>query len=113
FCIILGNLLENALEACERTRESSKFIQVNAQISGKRMILLTVKNSADKPIQKKQGSFLSSKREGVGTGIISVENLAEKYNGLVNFKYENGVFIASVFLNPYGLLGGELSTKEA
>lgn len=100
FCIILGNLLENALEACERTSESPKFIEVNAQISGKQMILLTVKNSADKPIQKKQGSFLSSKREGRGTGIVSVENLAAKYNGVANFKYENGVFIASVFLNP-------------
>lgn len=100
FCIVLGNLIENAVEACDRMQKDPKFIQVSTRITGKRMLLLTVKNSADKPIQKKQGGLLSSKREGSGTGIVSVENLAVKYNGLANFKYENGIFTASVFLNP-------------
>lgn len=101
FCVVLGNLLENAVEACSRQKAEPRFLKLSAQISGKQMIAVTVKNSYEGEIQTLGESFLSSKeskREGIG--VASVRAVAEKYHGIAKFTYQDGVFQASVLLNP-------------
>ncbi len=101
FCVVLGNLLENAVEACSRQEAEPRFLKLSAKISGKQMIAVTVKNSYEGEIHKLGESFLSSKesdREGVG--VASVRAVAEKYHGIAKFTYQDGVFQASVLLNP-------------
>ena len=100
-CILLGNLLENAVDACITEPAESPFIQIHARVAGERAISITVDNSCPNPPVMKDGFFLSSKHSGNGTGTISIRNIAAQYNGIVDFKYESGVFYASVFLNPY------------
>ncbi len=99
-CVIFGNLIENALEACQREKSSDKFIRICGQVLGGSSISLTIDNSCEKrPIQEGK-EYVSSKRSEIGTGLISVKNIAEKYNGVTIFKYEDGIFFASVLLNP-------------
>lgn len=100
-CILLGNLLENAVDACIAEPAESPFIQIHARVAGERAISITVDNSCPNPPVMKDGFFLSSKHSSKGTGTISIRNIAAQYNGIVDFKYESGVFYASVFLNPY------------
>lgn len=100
FCTLLSNLLENALEACERMAEKPRFLKVTARMDGHHMLILVVENSFEHPITEKNGVFLSSKRKGSGIGIVSVRSIVKKYNGLLKMEYENGVFCANVFLNP-------------
>ena len=97
-CLVLSNLLENALEACLRTTPTRRQIQVTAYLHGERLLLIEVENTFDGEIKEKNGIFSSSKRRGNGIGIQSVEHLAEKNGGASTFTHEDGVFSAKVML---------------
>ncbi len=97
-CLVLSNLLENALEASLKIELSRRQIKAAAYLHTERMILLTVENTFEGEIKRKKGVFQSTKREGDGIGIQSVCRIAEKNGGYSSFCYENGVFCADVIL---------------
>lgn len=98
--IVLGNLIENAVEACERQTEGKKFISIAAKTENDRMFI-QISNSFDGSIRKQGDSFLSSKRqEGSGIGLRSVVAIAKKYSGLSSFNCDGNVFKARVLLYP-------------
>lgn len=100
FCVVLSNLLENALEASKHTQVSRRFICVKAKLHSSHVILLLVKNAYDGVIKETDGVFQSSKtkRQGTGIGLQSVHHIAEKNGGYSKFQYENGEFFAHVML---------------
>ena len=95
-CVVLGNLLENAVEACRRM-DGGRFIRANSMVKGT-ALFITIDNSHSGRITKNGDTFMSSKREGEGIGISSVKAIAQKYDGEVRFDAEDGVFKASVML---------------
>jgi len=96
-CIVFGNLLENALEACRRQSEETPFITVSAALVGD-YVVIAVDNSFEEEISKDNEVFLSSKRDGKGVGITSIQAVAEKYQGQAKFEFLDNVFRASVML---------------
>ena len=97
-CVVFGNCLKNAVEACGRLPRGEGFITVKAQFDGD-MLGFTVDNSFDGEIRKDGDLFLSGKREGAGIGIASVRAVARKYGGLTRFEAKDGAFQASVLLS--------------
>ncbi len=97
-CVILSNLLENALEASLHTKVSKRNVHVRAHMHSEHVILLTVENTFDIEPKEKNGIFQSSKRRGEGTGIRSVVRIVDKTGGYSRFSYENGVFFADIML---------------
>lgn len=96
-CEVLGNLLENAVEACQNVKETSPFIHLRSECT-KNHLVLTIDNSCSaKPIQQ-NGRFLSTHHEGYGIGTCSVRTIAEQTGGTAEFSYKDGVFFASVLL---------------
>lgn len=100
FCTILGNLLANAVEACLRQVSGTSFISINIGQAGQSMITISIRNTYTHEIRCQEGRFLSSKRQDFGTGTASVQALAEHYHGILNYTYGNGIFEASLLLNP-------------
>lgn len=99
-CALLGNLLENAVEACkELTKKeltkASPFIRVCGECR-QYSIILTVDNPCQNEPKQENGRFLSTKHHGYGTGTYSVKATAEKNGGTVKFEYKEGIFYASV-----------------
>lgn len=104
FCVLLGNLLENALDACQTGRSESKtsqpFIRVCAIQTGTSTLSITVDNtSAFKPTWINE-KLVSTKAAGSGIGTESIRMIAEQYRGDARFEWKDGVFYASVMLNP-------------
>lgn len=97
--VLLGNMFENALEACERQTSGRHFIQAKGAMVSGNMLAITVKNSFDHEIHKVGDAFISSKRDAKGIGTESIRIIAERYNGLAKFKINEGVFEASVLLS--------------
>lgn len=97
-CVVVGNLLENAVEACGRMTEGKRFIRVSSGLEYG-ILTLTADNSFAGQVRKQEGAFLSSKRPGEGTGISSVLAVAQKHGGSARFEEGGGVFQASVYLN--------------
>lgn len=100
FCSILGNLLSNAVEACISQESGTPSLTVNIGQSGSSMITISIRNSYSHEIRQQDGRFLSTSRGEPGIGTVSVRRLAERYHGISTFTYGNGIFEASVLLNP-------------
>ena len=96
--MLLGNLLENALNACHEL-DGARFIRVNARQTGTSMLSIAIDNSSKKPVEL-NGRLMSTKHEGMGTGTESVRLIAQRYGGDAKFHWDDGVFYASVILNP-------------
>lgn len=96
-CLVLSNLLENALEASLRTVPDRR-LRVTAYLHAERLLLIEVENAFDGEVMEKGGVFRSSKRKGNGVGIRSVRHIAEKTGGASTFTYQSGVFSARVML---------------
>ena len=97
-CVIFGNLLENAVEACERRPAGETFIRVSAGPSVG-TFAVTVENSLDRAPQRNASGLFSSKGPRMGVGTASVRATAKKYGGTASFEAEGGVFRASVILH--------------
>lgn len=97
-CLVLSNLLENALEASLHTEISKRHIMVQAYLHSDHIVLLSVENAFDNTIKEKNGVFQSSKRHGDGVGIQSVRRIAEKNKGYSRFTYNDGIFTANIML---------------
>lgn len=85
-CIIVGNLLDNAIEACEAAAEGA-FIRVYLGVH-KEMLYISVQN-ADNGEKKKRGT---------GQGLSRIDKIANKYGGNVNRQREPGVYSTEVML---------------
>ncbi|MEI3182622.1 MAG: GHKL domain-containing protein [Lachnospiraceae bacterium] len=104
FCVLLGNLLENALDACQtghpESETSQPFIRVCAIQTGTSTLSITVDNtSVFKPTWINE-KLVSTKAAGSGIGTESIRMIAEQYRGDARFEWKDGVFYASVMLNP-------------
>ena len=97
-CLVLSNLLENALEASIRTAPDRRQIKITAYLHAERLLLIEVENAYDGEIREKDGVFQSSKRKGNGVGIQSIQHIVEKSGGASTFTYQNGAFCAKVML---------------
>lgn len=98
-CVIFGNVLENALEACSKITVSNKFIKISSQFINNKLYI-AVDNSFEGPLKLKNGIYLSQKRkEEAGIGMLSVMGMAKKYDGETSFKVVDRTFCVSILLN--------------
>lgn len=100
-CIVLGNLLENAVEACGRMNTGERFISLKISQTTSTTLVILIENSYEGCLKTApDGSFLSSKAQNRhGIGIPSVLDTARKYDGIHRFQCENQVFKVSLLLN--------------
>lgn len=95
-CVIFGNMLENAIEACEKVEEGKRFINLSSQINGSMMFITMDNSCAPDTLREQNGTYLSSKSGGYGQGLKSIASMAERHNGSVTFKSEGSVFKTNV-----------------
>ncbi len=96
--VVLGNLLENAVEACVN-EGSGSLVSVRGKKDDTAVFFKIVNTCSHPPKQDKSGRYLSSKRKAYGIGISSVQSIAQQYNGMMKAHWENGTFTVSVLLS--------------
>lgn len=98
-CIIIGNLLDNATEACVKLPdEADRFIRIYIDIL-KEQLYISVTNAVGGSIRKSGNVYLSSKeKEGHGFGLMRVDKITDKYGGFINRQSEEGVFATEIML---------------
>jgi hypothetical protein len=109
-CVIVGNLLENALEACARMTGGDRFIRAYSAVENGALSIM-VENSFDGYVLSEGGAFMSRKADGAtppreGIGILSVRAVCAKYGGLADFAATGGVWKASALVDMEGGLSG-------
>lgn len=99
-CVLIGNLLENAMDACSASFPQKSILRIHIHQTGNSMLTLTVDNSCTAPPVTDSGTLLSSKHPGSGIGTESVRVIAKRYHGDARFEWRDGIFYVSVLLNP-------------
>lgn len=97
--IILGNLLDNAVEAAEKCEKSERYVKVRIH-NLNNMLLLSVENSSGEIPQLKNGTFISNKQDKRmhGLGIESVRRIVETYDGEIHFQYTENFFQVQILI---------------
>ncbi len=96
--IIFGNLLDNAIESCEKVMDN-KFIHLTTRYE-QGTIFILLKNSCNGKINKNGEQFISDKPNPQmhGIGLQSIRTAVSKYNGEMKIQYNNTVFETSILL---------------
>ena len=81
-----------------RDTGKQKFIKLRIKQRNKSTLLILVDNTCKTPVIFHEGIPMSSKREEFGIGTASVQSIAARYGGDVQFEQKEGVFCASVLL---------------
>lgn len=98
-CAILGNLLDNAIEACI-VEDASKPRAVAVRISSKRdFLIIRISNTVSKNPLLQNPKFISTKN-GVehGVGLTSVRMAIAPYQGVMEHYFKDGLFNVLVTL---------------
>lgn len=95
-CIIIGNLLDNAIEACEKLTEIEKKIDLEL-MQRDDYLTCNIENTYDSTIKIVEGTSKSNKVMH-GIGLKSIEEIAEKYNGAVDIRKKGDLFCVTVIL---------------
>lgn len=100
--VILGNLLENAIEASSQTDE--KLLNVSIQLK-QGVLKIEIENSFNslslkEKREKGRTSLLTTKKEKRehGIGLKSVQKIVEKYNGIIHIHKQNNRFHVELIL---------------
>lgn len=98
-CTVIGNLLDNAMEAVLRqSEEDERFIRVFIGIL-KEQLYISVYNSTGGKLKKNKNTYISTKTgKNHGFGLLSVDRIVKKYKGFINRQNEEGVFATEVLL---------------
>jgi len=99
-CIIMGNALDNAIEACNRINEyhQGKRIDIDLCVLNSYFII-SIKNSSNE-CKIENGTFKTEKAEknSHGLGLYNISKTVSKYNGNMMTEYKDGVFDLKIVL---------------
>lgn len=96
--ILIGNLLDNAMEGCMRIpEEKDRFIRIYVDIV-KKQLYISVTNSMKGKGKRAGGRFVSDKQGSHGFGLDRIDGIVSKYHGYLNRQAEEGVFATEVML---------------
>lgn len=97
-CVIVGNLLDNATEACAAVGDpAERFIRVYIG-AFKEQFYLCVTNSMSGARDRRGKTYRTTKGEGHGFGLARVDGVVKKYGGYVNRRHEEGVFGTEIMI---------------
>lgn len=98
-CVIIGNLMDNAMEAAVKLEShKDRFIRVYIR-EMKGQLYISITNSTAGEIKKTNKEYISTKL-GIshGFGLKRVDSIVDKYNGFINRQSEEGVFATEIIL---------------
>lgn len=98
FIVILGNLLDNSIEATSKLSDN-KYIKLNVEYD-KGTIFIAVKNSFDGKVNIKDNVYETTKddKQLHGIGLQSIESSIKKYNGEMIIKYNKNEFYTKILM---------------
>lgn len=95
--IILGNLLQNAIEAAKASK--NKYLSLNVRYD-RNILIIEIENSYSNDIVFQKGDLISTKKDKDqhGIGLRNVKRIVKEQNGVIDIKTENERFIVKVML---------------
>lgn len=95
---ILGNLIQNAIEANEKV-EIDRFINLEIKYKLNKLFII-ISNRFDRNIKIENNKLISTKSNKFehGIGMENIDNFVKLYNGEMMYSYQNDIFIVEILL---------------
>ena len=95
--ILLGNILDNAIEGSEKEDGEYRLIKLNIQTKGNLLVLTEMNYTKNHPMFLEGLPKTNKGNESVhGYGLKSIKYICEKYNGEMEVKMENDTFLLNI-----------------
>ena len=95
-CSILGNILENAINACREIDGYKRFIRLT--VKSDYYLFITAVNSFNGEPLLLNGTYISTGHKGSGIGLQSIISVAESLGGRADFSHDGCEFFSNVML---------------
>lgn len=100
-CVLLGNLIDNAIEACGKMEDlEDRFLRIYMCVR-KQQLYISVSNATSEVVRKLDKEYITNKRGNHGHGLKRINLIVEKHRGYINRQNEPGVFATEIML-PMG-----------
>lgn len=98
--LLLGNIVDNALEAIEKIQHENRFIKIQIQETKGTLLIIEQNPYSDEIKRGIRNEILSSKKEIFyhGIGISTIEKIVNKYRGTYIINTENNMFTIKILL---------------
>lgn len=93
-CSVLSNLIDNAIEAVDKT-EKNKNIKLTINQKGNMLFIAAENPSSSNPLEN---NFNSQKKGNHGWGMKIINDIVNKYNGNITTNYDNEIFKIKIML---------------
>lgn len=99
-CVIIGNALDNAIEACKNTVLKDPLIKIFMKYVNNNLYINILNPFKGTITIDKNGRMVTSKQDkkSHGLGLKSIHSAVEKYNGIVEIENNNGFFKLNILL---------------
>ncbi len=99
--VILGNALDNAIEATAQTEDINRRVISLSLKTEKGLLSIKLKNPITGPLITRNGQYLSTKpdHKNHGLGLSSIRLLVEKYQGLMQIDTTENTFSLTILLH--------------
>ncbi len=92
FCSLLGNIMENAINACLALPEEKRRLSISVQVKNFVNLYIVSTNSYDGSLADSDGTYMSSKPEHKGIGLRSIGETVDKYKGTMRIETDDEEF---------------------
>ena len=96
FSMMLGNLIENAIQACEQIENGEKVIWIKVMYQGQ--FIIEIENSFEKEVEFDGNGFPVAKRSGHGFGTKSVVAFVQENKGEISYSVKERRFSVRIIL---------------
>lgn len=96
--VLLGNLLENAVDACKEITDGQRKITVRGKVSDG-FVFFDIANTFNGNLNvSRNGHYHTTKENGEGLGLRSVAHMVKLHNGAIEVNTDDNVFSVSIML---------------
>ncbi|MFM1515611.1 sensor histidine kinase [Helcococcus ovis] len=95
---IIGNLFDNAIEASMDLPKEDRYIRLYMDMKGKKLYISFTNLTKLKKQDKFRNLFKSTKGINRGLGLISIDEIIEKYNGYISRNSEDNAFTTEILI---------------
>lgn len=95
---LFGNIMENAIAGCMTVPEGERRFALSVEEQQGNCLYIVSTNSFNGRSRKSGDGYLSTKRNGEGTGLLSISTVAEKYRGCARITDNGSEFFVDVML---------------
>ena len=95
--ILLANLLDNAIEACQKVAKRDKIIKFRFLMEGNK-ITISIRNPVQEAVKVTEGRLETTKKNAKehGIGMLNIQKVVEQYGGENVWSCRDGYFTQSI-----------------